>query len=258
WNISDQGVLREGTAAQTGESRIEAAAAGVVSSKDFFFGLLWTAVQVEANFEIAVFVIYGGDGVSNLFWGCGATGVSKRNHLDGHGLEKIDGVHHFLCTPLIAVGIAESHGDVNDNVESGVVSLALDSFELIDSFFEGLPLVVAQKSGGDRVRKAKRTDSCCLDGALSAPGVHDDADDFDVVWRIKFFEDVFGVGHLRDRVRGYERDSVNVLEASADECFQVIHFDVRGDLAFEALPSIARAFDELDGLSHRVIESFRD
>src|SRR5262249_42732169 len=135
---------------------------------------------------------------------------------------------------------------------------ALDSFELIDSFFEGLALVVAQKSGGDRVRKAKRTDRFRLDGALRALGVHDDGDDFDLLWRIEFFEDVFGVSHLRDRVRGNQRDGVNVPEASADECFQVIHFDVRWDLAFEALPSIAWAFDELDGLSHRVIESVRD
>src|SRR5262249_52323213 len=74
--------------------------------------------------------------------------------------------------------------------------LGRERVELMEGCFAVLAMVVAQKSGGERVRKAKRTDRFRLDGALRALGVHDDGDDFDRLWRIEFFEDVFGVSHL--------------------------------------------------------------
>ncbi len=39
-----------------------------------------------------------------------------------------------------------------------------------------------------------------IDRALGAFFVDDDADDLDVIGRIEFFQDFFGVGHLRDGV----------------------------------------------------------
>jgi len=54
---------------------------------------------------------------------------------------------------------------------------------------------------------------------------------------------------LRDSVGRDEADGVNVLEASGDQGLEIVGLQVGGDLAFEALPGIAGAFDELDGIS---------
>ena len=59
--------------------------------------------------------------------------------------------------------------------------------------------------GKPTVRTASRRD-----GPLRALFVDHDADDFDIVGRIEFFQYIFRVGHLRHRIRGNETDRVNV------------------------------------------------
>jgi hypothetical protein len=41
-----------------------------------------------------------------------------------------------------------------------------------------------------------------------------------------------------------------MFESGADQRLQVIHFEIGGDLAFEALPRVAWAFDEFNGIGH--------
>ncbi len=58
----------------------------------------------------------------------------------------------------------------------------------------------------------------------------------------------FAVGHLLDVLGGDEADGVDVLEAGGDELFEVGDFGGGGDEVGEALPGVAWAFDEGDGI----------
>ena len=85
-----------------------------------------------------------------------------------------------------------------------------------------------------------------VDGALRAFFVDHDADDLDVIGGIEFFQNFFGIRRLGDGVGGDERDGIDVLKARADQGLEIVGFKFGRDLAFEALPGIARAFDKFD------------
>jgi len=55
----------------------------------------------------------------------------------------------------------------------------------------------------------------------------------------------FAVGHLLDVFGRDEADGVDVLKSRGYKLTQVVHFRFRGDYFWEALPGVARAFDEL-------------
>ena len=55
-NIPHQLVLRERTAPQPTQDRIEAAAARIIGGENLFHGLIRSAVQVDTDFKITIFV----------------------------------------------------------------------------------------------------------------------------------------------------------------------------------------------------------
>ena len=66
------------------------------------------------------------------------------------------------------------------------------------------------------------------DGALRAFFVDHDADDLHVVGRVEFFQNFFGVGHLRYGFRRDEGYRVDMLEPGADQGLQIGALDVGG------------------------------
>ena len=137
--------------------------------------------------------------------------------------EQADGFDDFVDRPRIAVGVAEGHRDVDDRLR---VRLSSAFFSIFSSSSMASSSVwcwlFCKKGRRNRIREAERAHGLGGDGALRAFFVDHDADDLDVIGRIEFFENVFGVGHLRDGVGRDERDGVDVLEAGADQGLQIV------------------------------------
>ena len=123
----------------------------------------------------------GGDDLFDELRCCEADGVGERDGLDAGVGEQIAGGDDFIDAPGVAVGVAEGHRDVGDDVEARFVGERADGFEGIDGFFGGLVLVALEEAGGDGVGKSERVDAAAVDGALGAFDVDDDADDFEFV-----------------------------------------------------------------------------
>ena len=47
-----------------------------------------------------------------------------------------------------------------------------------------------------------------------------------------------------------------MLEAGANQGFQVIHLEVCGDVPLQALPGITRTLDQFDGVGHEVYRNY--
>src|ERR1700733_7371954 len=88
------------------------------------------------------------------------------------------------------------------------------------------------------------------DGPLRAFLVDHNPDDLHIIGRIELLQDFFGVRHLRYRLRRDEGDGINGLETIADQGFQVVRLEARGDLPGKPLPGIARTCDEFYWLRH--------
>ncbi len=207
-------------------------------------------MQVGAYVEIAEFLYHRGNQGVNLPGRGQAHGVGEGDHFDSAHFQNVHGGEHFVCVPRVAVGITERHRDVYDKIEAGVVSSVLDFLQLVERFFRRLALVVAEKCWRNGIRKAERGHGLRLDRPLRAFLVDHDGDDLNVIGRVEFFEHRFGVRQLGHGLGRDERHRVNVLEPGADQGFQVVNFQVAGDLALESLPRVARALDEFDGVGH--------
>ena len=109
-------------------------------------------------------------------------------------------------------------------------------------------MVFAQEGLGDGKGIAERRDCAGGNGAVRAFLVHDDADDLDVVRRGELLKHLFAVRHLRHSLRRNEAHGVEVLETRADERAQILNLNFRRNLSLEALPGVARTFDELYGI----------
>src|ERR1039458_1603224 len=249
-NISNQVILREGTSAETADGGIEAATAGFIGRDDFRGGLVGAAVQVDSYLEITILGHHSGDDLLNLLGRRYAYGIGKGDRANLLQLEQANGFDDLIYAPVIAVGIAEGHRDVDDSVEPRFIGLLLDLFQFLDSVFQSLPLIVLQKCGRDRIRKTQGAHRLGRDRPLSALFIDHDTDDFHVVGRIEFLQNLFGVGHLWDSVGRNEADGVNVLEAGRDQGLEIVGLQISRDLAFESLPRIAGALDQLYGFAH--------
>jgi hypothetical protein len=84
-----------------------------------------------------------------------------------------------------------------------------------------------------------------------------DPDDFDVVGRVKLFQNILRVGHLRHCLRRDERYGIDVLESHADQCLQIISLQFGRNYAGQPLPGIAWTFNQFDQISswHLAINS---
>src|ERR1035437_2995060 len=154
-NIPNQVILREGPSAETADGGIEAATAGLIGRDDFRGGLVGAAVQMDSDFKVTVFGHYGGDDFLNFLGRRHAYGIGKGDRANLLQLEQADGFDDLIYAPVIAVGIAEGHRDVDDGFESGIVGFLFDLFQFLDSVFQSLPLIVLQKCGRDRIRKTQ-------------------------------------------------------------------------------------------------------
>ncbi len=129
-------------------------------------------------------------------------------------------------------------------------AFVVDLFQFVDGFFERLMLIVLQESRRNRIRKPERPHRAGGDRALRAFLIHHNANNLDIVGRIKLFQHFFRVGHLRHSFRRDERNRINMLESRADQGFQIVGLDVSGDLPLQPLPGIARTFDEFYQIRH--------
>ena len=93
----------------------------------------------------------------------------------------------------------------------------------------------------------------CGNGALSAFFVHHDPDDLDVVRQVDLFQHFFAVGHLRNRLGRNKADRIDVFEPRVNQGAQVTGFQFGGNLPAEALPRVAWAFDQCDGVANHGI-----
>src|ERR1022692_4908670 len=221
-NIPNQVILREGTSAETADGGIEAATAGFIGRDDFRGGLVGAAVQVDSYLEITILGHHSGDDLLNLLGRRYAYGIGKGDRANLLQLEQANGFDDLIYAPVIAVGIAEGHRDVDDSVEPRFIGLLLDLFQFLDSVFQSLPLIVLQKCGRDRIRKTQSAHRLGRDRSLRTFFVDHDADDFYVVGRVEFLQNFFGVSHLRDGVRRDETDGINVLEAGGDQSLEIV------------------------------------
>ncbi len=127
--------------------------------------------------------------------------------------------------------------------KAGVVAFLLDLLQFVDSFFQGLVLIVAQEGGRDGIWKPQCAHGSGVNRTLRALFVDHDPNDLDIIRGIELLEHFLRIGHLRDRFRGDERYRIDVLETRADQGFQVVGLQVGGDGQFQALPSVAGTFD---------------
>ena len=185
-----------------------------------------------------------------------ADGIGKRDGFDAGVGEQIAGGDDLIDAPRVAIGIAECHRDVSNDIEAGLVGEGTDGLERVDGFFGGLVLIAFEEARGDGIGKAERVDATAIDGALRALDVDDDTDDFELVscggrrherGQVGEGEDLFGVGHLRDGFGGDEGDGVDVAEAGGDQGAEVFGFHLGGDGEGQALPCVAGALDDFDG-----------
>ena len=109
-------------------------------------------------------------------------------------------------------------------------------------------LIFAQKGLRDGTGIAERGHGPGGNGAVRAFLVHYDADDLDVIRRPELLEYLFAVGHLRHGLWRDEAHGVDVFETGPDERAQVLDLNFGRNLPLEALPGVARAFDELYGI----------
>ena len=199
-----------------------------------------------------------GDDLLDKLRGGEAHGVGERDAGNTGVGEQVAGGDDFVDAPRVAVGVAECHGDVSNDVEAGLVGERAYGFEGIDGFFRCLALIALKEAGRDGVREAKRVDAAAVDGAFHALGVDDDADDFKLVVRegrqVGERERLLGVGHLRNSFRGDEGDSVDLPEAGGDEGAKVFGLDFAGDGERQTLPGVAWALDDFDRVVHERAE----
>src|ERR1019366_3777016 len=173
--------------AQTTDGGIEAATAGFIGRDDFGDGLVGAAVQVDSDLKIVVLRHHRGNNFANLFRRRYADGVGEGEDANLFRLEQAHGCYYFVDAPVVAVGIAEGHRNVDDGFEPGFVGFLLDLFQFLDGVFQSLPLIVLQKCWRDRVREPEGADGLGRDRSLRAFFVDHDADDFYVVGRVELF-----------------------------------------------------------------------
>ena len=93
----------------------------------------------------------------------------------------------------------------------------------------------------------------CGSGALSAFFVHDDPDDLDVIRQVDLCQDFFAVGHLRNGLGRNKADRIDVFEPGVNQGTQVTGFQFGRNLPAKALPRVAWAFDQGNGVAnHRI------
>ncbi len=181
-HVADQDILREGTAAEAADGRVKAAAAGAPGGGDFGGGLRPDARGDGRRARCPGRSATTAATTSSTSCGCGeANGVGERDGLDAGVGEQVAGGDDFIDAPWVAIGVAEGHGDVGDDVEACFIRERSDGFEGVDGFFRGLVLVALEEAGRDGVGEAEGVDAAAVDGALHALDVDDDADDFECV-----------------------------------------------------------------------------
>jgi hypothetical protein len=252
-DVADESVAGEGATAESGEGGIEAAATGLVSGKDFFFGVVGKGMQVDAEFDSGHVIFHLGEEFADQIGRGGANGVGEGDGVDADVLEPVKSVLDDFGAPGFVVGIAEGHGNVDDEIFVGGFGFALEEFDEGAGFGAGHVGVGAAEIGGDGVGITDGGDTGSGKGAAESFFVDDDADDFgcERVGRKSGEElghDLFAVGHLLDVFGGDEADGVDVVEAGGDQFFQVSNFCFRGDEAGEALPGVTGTFDEFYGV----------
>ena len=109
-------------------------------------------------------------------------------------------------------------------------------------------LIAAEELRRNGVRKSEGADGTGADGALGAFAIDDDADDLNVRRRFEQFENLLGVGHLRNGCGRDEADCIDVGESGMDKAAKVSGLGLRRDDRRQPLPGVARALDEFDHL----------
>src|ERR1700722_12950974 len=247
--IANQSVLREGTPTEAANSRIEAAATGLIGSANLGGSVLRAGVQMYADLQAIMHAEDTAHHAADERRRGKADGVRERD-LQHTGVDQqIDGAHHFIDVPGFAVGVAEGHGDVGDQVEACLVGELANLLQLVDCLFGRLALVALQERRRDGVRKAERLHGGGFYRPFSPARVHHNANDFDILRRIEEFEYELGVSHLWHGLFADEADSINVLKARGDQIAQVLCLHLGVNDFGQPLPGIARALNDFDQIA---------
>src|SRR5262249_12112803 len=75
-------------------------------------------------------------------------------------------------------------------------------------------------------------------------------DDLDVVRHVDLFQHLFAVGHLRYRFGRHKADRIDMFEPRVDQGAQIAGFQLGGNLPAEALPRVAWAFNQCNGVGN--------
>ena len=240
-------------AAEPGESGIEAAAAGLVGGKDFFFGVVGAGMKMDAEFDASDVILDLSEELADEIGRGGADGVGEGDCFDADVLEPVERVLDDFGAPWFVIGIAEGHGDVNDEVFGGGFRFAAEGFDEGARFGAGHISVGAAEIGGYGVGIANGGDSGRGESAAESFFVDDDADDFGRSGAggergEELGHDGFAVSHLVDVLGRDEADGVKMAEAGEDEFAKVGDLGLGGDELRETLPRVTGAFDEFDGI----------
>src|SRR6202012_2088366 len=115
----------------------------------------WTASGVEIAYD-------GGDDFFDEPGCCEPDGLCEGDGLDAGVGEQVAGGDDLIDAPGIAIGVAEGHGDVGDDVEAGFIGERSDGFEGVDGFFRRLVLVAFEEAGRDGVGEAEGVDATAV------------------------------------------------------------------------------------------------
>src|SRR6202162_1665946 len=111
-NIPHQLVSRERASAQPRQRAIEASASRFIRRQNFFRSVLWTAVQVNSNFNSRYGIFRRVVKASHVFGRCRANGVCQRNNSYAGIFQPHQRFFHNFRAPWLVVGISKSHGNI--------------------------------------------------------------------------------------------------------------------------------------------------
>ena len=249
-NVPDQVVLCEGTSTETADGGVKAAAASVVGGENFGGRLVGAAVQVDTNFQVIELRHHSRNNFAYFFGRGDSDRVGERDRMDVLYLQQVNRVDDLVARSTGRRRDCQRPSRYRRRYRGRLRRPSSRSFPVLQS---RLPASAAGCSAGKSARSNTGNPACarhCVLIARCAP--------FSLTTMPIISTSSGGSSSLRTSSESAicgtafgetKADSVDVLETGADQGLQIVDLEIGRDLAFEALPGIARTFDEFDFVS---------